>query len=303
MRSWLVAAAIAATVWTVPMAAVGADFPEASATRAGPWVLANSTTVASAIGDQGVTTVTRGGQAVRVTRGVGSIAPDLAARGWNHVGDPDSLGGSVLDAYQTDRPIHAKLFTLTTASGVRSDFVHHLVPGEMSNNSFAAVAPGGRWFVSGEWHTMTRLLVFAMPEPAARVPGVERPLPLATTIALTHPVRNVQGCAFTAPTSMICSTNDSGTDLYAMPRQLLMVRLARPLDGRPVSGTPQLLGAVPAQTLCAGLMGEVEGIDVYRNRMVVAVNASCLRRTELFTYTVAPAQVSRRQRTGSAQQS
>jgi hypothetical protein len=289
-------------VWTMPMDAGDADSAATPVTRAGQWVLVNSRSVASATGDQGLTTVIRGGRAVTVTRGFGSIASDLVQRGWTHVGDPGSVGGSVLDAYQTDRPIGAKLFTLTTASGIRYDYLHRLVPGEMSNNSFAAVAPGGRWFVSGEWHTVTRLLVFATPEPTADAPGVQRPLPLATTIALTHAVRNVQGCAFTSSTSMICSTNDSGTDLYPVPRQLLMVQLARPLDGRPLVGTPQLLGSVPSQTQCADVRGEVEGIDVHGNRMIVAVNVPCRARTELFTYTDAPAQVSRRQRMGTTQQ-
>ncbi|MDT4926528.1 MAG: hypothetical protein QOG01_4241 [Pseudonocardiales bacterium] len=281
----MVATAIAGVVAMVA-AGAGTDAKATSVTRAGPWVLVSSTTVASATGNQGLTTVTRAGRAVTVTRGFGSVVPDLAAQGWTHVGDPSSVGGSVLDAYQNDRPIGAKLFTLTTASGVRSDYLHRLAPGEMANNSFAAVAPGGRWFVSGEWRTMTRLLVFATPHPAAGTPRGERPLPLATTITLTHPVRNVQGCAFTSSTRMICSTNDSGTDLYPVPRQLLMVQLARPLDGRPVTGTPHLLGAVPSQTLCLGPTGEVEGIDVHGSRMVVAVNSDCGPSTQLFTYTV-----------------
>jgi hypothetical protein len=280
------ATALAGLAWVITMAAASADTPAASVTRAGPWVLTNSTVVTSATGDQGLTTVTDAGRAVTITRGFGSIAPDLAAQGWSHIGDPGSLGGSVLDAYQTDRPIGAKLFTLTTASGVRSDYLHHLVRGEMSNNSFAAVAPGGRWFVSGEWSTMTRLLVFPMPQPSAGAPAPERTLPLATTIALTHPVRNVQGCAFTSSTSMICSTNDYGTDLYPVPRQLLMVDLARPLDGRHVTGTPHLLGAVPSQALCPGPAGEVEGIDVHGDHMAVAVNAPCGPNTQLFTYTL-----------------
>jgi hypothetical protein len=85
---------------------------------------------------------------------------------------------------------------------------------------------------------------------------------------------------------MICSTNDSGTDLYPVPRQLLRVQLARPLDGRRVAGTPQLLGEVPAQTLCAGPAGEVEGIDVHGDRMIVAVNAPYGATTQLFVYRV-----------------
>jgi hypothetical protein len=289
MRRRLLATAIAGVVWALAMIAGSFDTAAKSVSRAGPWVLTGSSVVPSATADQGLTTVTRAGHAVIVTRGSGSVVPDLAARGWTHIGDPGSLGGSVLDAYQTSRPIGAKLFTLTTASGVRSDYVHRLVPGERSNNSFVAVAPGGRWFVSGEWRTMTRLLVFATPRATAIAPGVQRPLPLATTITLTHPVRDVQGCAFTSSTTMICSTNDSGTDLYPMPRQLLTVRLTRALDGRAVTGAPHLLGEVPSQTVCVGSPGEVEGIDVHHNRMVVAVNASsCGPSTQLFSFSVPP---------------
>jgi hypothetical protein len=288
MRSWMLATVLAGMAVAVTMATASADTAATSVTRAGPWVLTGSTAVASATADQGLTTVTRAGGAVTVTRGSGSVVPDLAARGWTHVGDPGSLGGSVLDAYQTSRPIGAKLFTLTNESGVRFDYLHRLVPGEMSNNSFAAVAPGARWFVSGEWGRMTRLLVFAAPRPTASTRAADQPLPLATTITLSHPMRNVQGCAFTSATSLICSTNDAGTDLYAVPRQLLAVQLARPLDGRPVTGTPHLLGAVPSQTLCAGPPGEVEGIDVHGDRMVVAVNTRCGPITQEFAYIVPP---------------
>jgi hypothetical protein len=281
MHRWMLTSAIAAVVWTVTMAAASAD---TSVRPDGSWALVSSLTVTSAAGDQGLTTVDRNGGVVTVTRGSGSVAPDLAAQGWTHVGDPGSLGGSVLDAYQNDRPAGAKLFTITTPSGVRYDYLHPLVRGEVSNNSFAAVAPRGRWFVSGEWATMTRFLVFRMPHPPAGTPAREELLPLATTIALTHPVRNVQGCAFTSSTAMICSTNDSGTDLYPVPRQLLTVQLARPLDGRPVAGTPHLLGEVPSQTLSEGPAGEVEGIDAQGDRMVVAVNAPYGAGTQLFIY-------------------
>jgi hypothetical protein len=285
MRISMLATAIAGAVWAVTIAVATADAATLPVARAGPWIPTNATNVRSATADQGVTTVTDAGRAVTVTRGSGSVVPELAAQGWTHIGDPGSLGGSVLDAYQTSRPIGAKLFTLTTATGVRTDYVHQLVPGEMSNNSFAAVAPGGRWFVSGEWQTMTRLLVFAAPHPSARTPAVEQPLPLATTITLTRAVRNVQGCAFASSTRLVCSTNDPGTDLYPVPRQLLSVQLARPLDGRPVTGTPRLLGEAPSQTLCAGPAGEVEGIDIHGNRLIVAVNSACGPDTQLFFYT------------------
>lgn len=85
-------------------------------------------------------------------------------------------------------------------------------------------------------------------------------------ISLTRPVSDVQGCAFDTATRLLCSTNDPGTDLYAMPRQLLAVQLTRPVAGRPITGTPTLLGPVPGQIICPNV-GEVEGLDVMGNRL------------------------------------
>jgi hypothetical protein len=285
IRKSLLTLAVAVLVGMLPLATMFAGPATAGTLRAGPFRLTGSQALAAGTADQGLTTVVRGGRPIVVTRGSGSVAPDLAAQGWTHVGDPSSVGGAVLDAYQPNRPDGPKLFRITTAAGERFDFVHRLSPGEMSNNSFAAVAPGNRWFVSGEWRTMTRLLVFPVPDLKRARPAAVRSLPLATTIRLTHPVRDVQGCAFTSSTALVCSTNDPGTDLYDVPRQLLSVRLRHPLDGRPVTGRPQLLAPVPAQTLCAGAPGEVEGIDVRAERMQVAVNAPCAATTELFRYT------------------
>ncbi len=114
-----------------------------------------------------------------------------------------------------------------------------------------------------------------------------RLLPLAATIALAHPVRNVQGCAFDTATTLVCSTNDPRPDLWGIARQLLTIRLARPLDGRPVLGTPSVLGPVPTVTTsplwCPGL-GETEGIDIYGNRMLVAVNVPCAALAQLCTF-------------------
>ncbi len=71
----------------------------------------------------------------------------------------------MLDAYQGIGSATAKLFVLTTADGTRHRYLHPLTPGELANNSFAATAPGGRWFVVGEWGTVSRLLVFALSHP------------------------------------------------------------------------------------------------------------------------------------------
>ncbi|PZS34486.1 MAG: hypothetical protein DLM58_05700 [Pseudonocardiales bacterium] len=253
---------------------------------AGPWRLQGWTSLSSDLANQGVAAVRdASGHLQVVTRGDESISPDLLRRGWIHVGDPDSYAGYVVDAYQSGPGAAAKLFVLTTPAGTRREYVHQLVAGELYNNSFAAVAPGGHWFVSGEWGTMSRLLVFAMPRYGARGQRAAEQLPLAAVIKLTRPMRNVQGCAFASPTSLVCSTNDRGTDLYGVVQQLLTVRLDRPLEGRAVAGMPSLLGRVPQGYGCYGV-GETEGIDIRGSRLLLAVVQPwpCGNSTLLYAY-------------------
>jgi hypothetical protein len=276
-RGWLVAVA-ATLAWTVGLASASAGTARVGEVELGGWSLASTDLIPRGNADQGVTTVSYGARPTTVTRGSASVPPALAKAGWTHVGDPSSYRGSVLDAYQSDREAHAKLFALTSPRGVVTRYRHRLVPGEMVNNSFTAISPDGRWFVAGEWGTVSRLLVFAMPTTPVRN------LPLAATIRLAHPMRDVQGCAFDTATTLICSTNDPGRDLYRTPRQLITVTLAGPLDGGAVVGTPSLLGAVPKQTVCPQV-GETEGIDVTGNRMTVIVTAACAHTSELFTFT------------------
>jgi hypothetical protein len=280
----LVLAAAALVCWLATMTSASATVLNDGDLRLGPWVLQGSSVLPSGSADQGLATVVPADGPPRlVTRGSGSVAPALRATEWTHIGDPSSFRGAVLDPYQTDGDGHAKVFQLTTRSGKQYTYVHALVPGEQTNNSFTAIAPGGRWFVSGEWGTMRRLLVFPMPHPGPAAASTPRRLKLATTIRLTAPMRDVQGCAFDSATSLVCSTNDPGSGLYGVARPLLVVHLTRPLDGRPVVGVPHVLGAAPNQTLCPGT-GEVEGIDVFGNRLTLLVRAPCQSESQLFTF-------------------
>ena len=275
---WLaIALAVAGIAGASPADAVTITLP-----IAGSWFWQKTQALPAGHAGQGSTTVVSSTGARLVTRGPADIPRVLAAAGWTHVGDPGSWQGSVLDAYQSSRSRAAKLFVLTTPDGTRRTYLHPLAPGEQPNNSFAAVAPGGRWFVSGEWGTMHRLLVFAMPT-ASTKPTIA----LAGTIDLTRPVRNVQGCAFDTATTLYCSTNDATTRLFARPRQLLAVQLAHGLGAGGTAATVTAVGGVPAQTVCPVVSsgpGEVEGIDLYRGRLTVSVNASCAPRTDVFTY-------------------
>jgi hypothetical protein len=152
------------------------------------------------------------------------------------------------------------MFEVHPPEGGHSDYVHSLVPGELINNSFAAVSPDGLWMVSGEWFDITRLLVFPTPilNPQSEIPGAA--LPLACTVQLSHPVRNVQGATFITPTTLLCSTDDPGSDLWPSPRQVLQVELARPLDGTETTASVSFLGPAPRNRHCSG-SSETEGID------------------------------------------
>lgn len=243
LRVMLAAGTVLVTVWLFPPPIWAGPVPS----TAGPWRLIGWRAVPAGHDDQGVA-LPRGRERI-VLRGNADVPAGLRARGWRHIGDPGTRHGLLLDALQASPSMAAKLFVLTGPDGRRTLWRHRLVPGELINNSFVAIAPSGRWFVSGEWGTMRRLLVFPMPgrNPAARV-GTN--LPLAATIRLTRPVRNVQGCSFAAPRSLVCATDDPGSDLFGVARQLLAVRLSRPVDGRPATGSPVLLGAVPQVSWC-----------------------------------------------------
>ena len=281
-------AAVAARVEPAPSAAQLAVAADGSGQRpVEDWRLAGRPLrLSRASAGQGVATVSLPGGGSRVMiRGDGSVPPELRRAGWWHIGDPDSRNGYVLDAYQGWPAQHGKLFVLTTPAGQRILYRHRLVEGEMLNNSFVAIAPSGDWFVSGEWRTIARLLVFPMPGRRSHPPNAAADLPLASVITLTHPMRNVQGCAFTTATELICATDDRRRDLYPIARQLLRVRLSGPVSGRAQTGTPSLLAAVPHNPACPGT-DETEGLDVTGNQMLLMVNAgkSCPGTTFMYRY-------------------
>jgi hypothetical protein len=263
-------------------------------TLLGSWTVATVTAMPTGQADEGVATRTRpNGSTAVITRGDASIPPALLAQGWTHIGDPDARAGLLIDAYQGAASATAKLFVIADSAGHIGYYRHPLVPGETYHNSFAAFTPDDRSFVSGEWGTMHRLLVFTTPRLTGSPPTTARTtakLSLSSTIALDHPVRNVQGCVFDNATTLLCSTNDHGTDLYPVARQLLAIHLNRPVspgDTRPVTGSPHLLGAIAQDPTCS-VPGETEGIDQHGRTLRIAVNSPCRPVTLLTQYIHTP---------------
>ncbi len=122
---------------------------------------------------------------------------------------------------------NAKMFRVQAPDGTWSEYVHTLGSGEALNNSFAAVTPGGQWMVSGEWGTMTRLLVHPTPGVnAGTSPSAN--LPWTSSIRLDHAVRDIQGCDFLSATTLLCSSDDPAGTLFGMTKPLLQ---DRPLRG------------------------------------------------------------------------
>jgi hypothetical protein len=258
-------------------------------TDLGPWTLVERTTRPTLLAGQGMTTVLASdGSSHVVYRGALSIPLRLRVRReWVHIGDPGSYDGYLVDSYQGHDGSHAKMFEVRTPDGRHEDFVHTLSPDEALNNSFATVSPDGQWLISGEWGDMDRLLVFPMPVLNAAAGGPDENLPLACTLQLDHPVRNVQGATHLSPTRLLCSTDDPGTDLWPSARQVLQLDLSRPLDGSSQTATVSYVGPVPLESRCTGTF-ETEGID-YDDatgdlRLAVIAPGRCQLFTSIYRY-------------------
>ena len=153
-----------------------------AAADTGPWQPVGSDVVRPLDEGQGLAVIERpDGTTVRYT-GIATIPIDVAARGWNHVGDPGAGHGYYVEPYQRDDR-GAKLFRVQAPDGSWAEYTHELESWEATNNSFAAVSPDGRWLVAGEWGT-TR--------PAARAPDAGRGVDGSggePAVRVGHPVR------------------------------------------------------------------------------------------------------------------
>jgi hypothetical protein len=238
---------------------------------------------------EGVATVTPpGGASYLLYRGLGTIPPNLAAEGWGHIGDPDSADGYIIDAYQGPGSGHSKMFLVTTPSGATVQYVHTLVRGEEYNNSFDAFAPGAQWMVAGEWNTMSHLQIYPTPYLNHRTSHQGGELPLAGYIELDHKINDIQGCAFTSSTTLICASDDDSQTLFSNQKPLLEVVLPHPLGGGSVSGHVVDLGSIPQKSTCAGTF-EAEGVDYAAAtgtlRVEIIQPGSCILQTTIYEYT------------------
>ncbi|MGW3355160.1 hypothetical protein ACWDFL_07030 [Streptomyces bungoensis] len=210
--------------------------------------------------------------------GIGTIPLGVSSRGWNHVGDPDaSYNGYYIEPYQRDSG-NSKMFRVQAPGGGWSEYVHTLSPGEALNNSWDAVSPDGQWMLSGEWGTMNRLLVFPTPGVnASTSPSAN--LPQASSVVLDHAVRDVQGCDFSGPTTLLCSSDDPDGSLFGMTKPLLRIDLSAAPGGTDVSGHVTALRQLPLRSACSGSF-EVEGIDYDRRtgtlRVIVVSPGFCV---------------------------
>ncbi|MEU0673909.1 hypothetical protein ABZ330_13615 [Streptomyces sp. NPDC006172] len=269
-RAALIALALAAvTALSAAPPAVAADtWTEVGSDRADP--LTES---------QGLTSVEVPANSANRYTGIGTIPIGVSTRGWNHVGDPDaSYDGTYVEPYQRDSG-GAKMFRVQAPGGAWSEYVHALSPGEASNNSWVAVTPGGQWMLAGEWGTMTRLLVF--PTPGVN-PGTSPSanLPQAATVRLDRPVRDVQGCDFTGPTTLLCSSDDPAGTLFGITKPLLQIDLsATPSGASDVTGRVTALRQLPLRSGCSGTF-ETEGVDYDRRsgtlRVIVVSPGFCV---------------------------
>ncbi|WP_327181379.1 hypothetical protein [Streptomyces sp. NBC_01334] len=266
--SLALAVATVAVLSAAPPAAAADTWTEVGSDRADP--LTES---------QGLASVeVPAGSANRYT-GIGTIPFSVSTRGWNHVGDPDaSYDGYYVEPYQSDSN-NAKMYRVQAPGGAWSEYVHALGSGEALNNSWAAITPNSRWMLSGEWGTMTRFLVF--PTPGANpATSPSANLPQVSTVRLDHAVRDVQGCDFTGPTTLLCASDDPAGTLFGITKPLLQIDLsAEPNGTSDVTGHVTALRQLPLRSSCSGTF-EAEGIDYDRRsgtlRVIVVSPGFCV---------------------------
>ncbi|SFF59299.1 hypothetical protein [Streptomyces mirabilis] len=264
------------TLATAAVLSVSVTTPAAAADT---WTEVGSDRADPLTESQGLTSVEVPAGSPNHYTGIGTIPIGVSSRGWNHVGDPDaSYNGYYVEPYQSDSG-SSKMYRVQAPGGAWSEYVHALSPGEALNNSFDTISPDGQWMVSGEWGTMTRLLVFPTPgvnpstSPSAN-------LPQASTINLDHAVRDVQGCDFVTATQLLCSSDDPAGTLFGITKPLLQIDLsAAPSGSGDVTGHVTALRQLPLRSSCSGTF-EAEGIDYDRRtgtlRVIVVSPGFCV---------------------------
>ncbi|KPI28611.1 hypothetical protein OV320_5072 [Actinobacteria bacterium OV320] len=266
--SLALAVATAAVLSAAPPAAAADTWTEVGSDRADP--LTES---------QGLASVEVPAASANRYTGIGTIPFSVSTRGWNHVGDPDaSYDGYYVEPYQSDSN-NAKMYRVQAPGGAWSEYVHALGSGEALNNSWAAITPNSQWMLSGEWGTMTRFLVF--PTPGANpATSPSANLPQVSTVRLDHAVRDVQGCDFTGPTTLLCASDDPAGTLFGITKPLLQIDLsAEPNGTSDVTGHVTALRQLPLRSSCSGTF-EAEGIDYDRRsgtlRVIVVSPGFCV---------------------------
>ncbi|KUN23056.1 hypothetical protein AQJ11_24125 [Streptomyces corchorusii] len=262
--------AVLAGLVTLATAAVVSLAAPTPARAADTWTETGSDRADPLTESQGLTSVEVPANSPNRYTGIGTIPLGVSSRGWNHVGDPDaSYDGYYIEPYQRDSG-NSKMFRVQAPGGAWSEYVHTLSAGEALNNSWAAISPDGQWMLSGEWGTMTRLLVFPTPgvnpatSPSANLPQV-------STVRLDHAVRDVQGCDFSGPTTLLCSSDDPEGSLFGLTKPLLRIDLsAAPNGTADVSGHVTALRQLPLRSSCSGTF-EAEGIDYDRRSGILRV--------------------------------
>jgi len=267
---------VLATLVSLTAATLLSSAPPASA--ADTWTEVGSDRADPLTESQGLASVEVPAGAANRYTAIATIPVTLSSRGWNHVGDPDaSYDGHYIEPYQRDSGT-TKMFRVQSPGGTWSEYVHTLSSGEALNNSWAAVSPGGQWMLSGEYGTMSRLLVFPTPgvnpstSPSAN-------LPQASTVRLDHAVRDVQGCDFLSSTRLLCSSDDPEGTLFGITKPLLQIDLSAEPGTADVTGQVTALRQLPLRSSCSGTF-EAEGIDYDRRtgtlRVIVVSPGFCV---------------------------
>lgn len=256
--AWIAPLAIVLTM-TIGTSTASAAGPVYPATL-GPWTYQSTIMKGTGAEGEGYASIANTGgwawaglTATKVYNSAGTqVAKLLPPAPYDHIGDPDAYGWYLYIPLQRNDGGQTLAFQIRNMLNGSVSINEWTVPsGYMTNNSWIAISPDGKWLLNGGWGNMNYFTAFARPTGA----GTST---LAFKITLDRTLRNIQGCDFISNLRMVCQDDVEG----AGNKSVWQIDINNYLTGVNRTARTTRLGDAPGdQTDPACIQGESEGVD------------------------------------------